>query len=152
MTLSSIESVRKSCKWYKKLFIHFLDLFMLNTHAMYKHVTEKKTISLAAIHLEVMTNVSKIQQLRIIQGSSMTHSRKTFFAPSRKTFFKKVLRQNSTGRQPVRHCVLCSKRGKRSDSTYKCDVCNVGLCPTMFWDIPVKKEVLRFGDIFFYLE
>lgn len=32
----SIESVRKSIKWYKKVFLHLTDISLLNAHAIYK--------------------------------------------------------------------------------------------------------------------
>lgn len=39
MLLSSTESIRKSTKWYKKIFFHLLDLTVLNSHSVYKTVT-----------------------------------------------------------------------------------------------------------------
>lgn len=35
MMLSSTECVRKTLKWYKKLFFHSLDLCVLNSHALF---------------------------------------------------------------------------------------------------------------------
>lgn len=35
MLISSIDSLRKSIKWYKKLFIHTLDICVLNSHGMF---------------------------------------------------------------------------------------------------------------------
>lgn len=42
MLLNSTESVRKSTKWYEKVFFHILDLAVLNIHAIYKIVSGKK--------------------------------------------------------------------------------------------------------------
>lgn len=42
MLLSSTESVRKTIKWYKKVFFHLLDLSVLNSHILFKQVTGKK--------------------------------------------------------------------------------------------------------------
>lgn len=39
MVLSSIECVRKTDKWYKKVFFHLLDLAVLNSYQMYKTTT-----------------------------------------------------------------------------------------------------------------
>ncbi|KAK9680736.1 Transposase IS4 [Popillia japonica] len=36
MLLSSTESVRKTVKWYKKVFFHIVDLCVLNSYAVYK--------------------------------------------------------------------------------------------------------------------
>ena len=35
MQVGTIDSLRKSMKWYKKLFFHFMDLSVLNTHHLY---------------------------------------------------------------------------------------------------------------------
>lgn len=42
MMLSSVECVRKSVKWYKKVYFHLLDLTLLNAHALYVSLTRKK--------------------------------------------------------------------------------------------------------------
>lgn len=54
MLNSSIGSVRKSIKWFKKLFFHFLDMCVINSHAIYNHLSEKKkTIPIADFQLEL---------------------------------------------------------------------------------------------------
>ena len=53
MMLSSIKSVRKTVKWYKKLFLHLVDLSVLNAHALYVAHT-KKNESLATFQLELI--------------------------------------------------------------------------------------------------
>lgn len=39
MLLSSIECIRKTCKWYKKIYFHLIDLSLLNAYSTYKTVT-----------------------------------------------------------------------------------------------------------------
>lgn len=46
MLLSSVECVRRTIKWYKKLFFHLIDLSLLNAYSAYKTCTGNK-ISLA---------------------------------------------------------------------------------------------------------
>ena len=53
MMLSSIESVRKTVKWYKKFFLHLVDLSVLNAHALYVAHT-KRNESLATFQLELI--------------------------------------------------------------------------------------------------
>jgi len=36
MLLSSVECVRRTIKWYKKLFIHLIDPSLLNAYSAYK--------------------------------------------------------------------------------------------------------------------
>lgn len=35
MMISSIDSLRKTIKWYKKLFVHTLDICVLNSHSVF---------------------------------------------------------------------------------------------------------------------
>ncbi|CAF4493863.1 unnamed protein product, partial [Didymodactylos carnosus] len=42
MQTSFVEYVRKSVKWYKKLFFHMLDLIVLNSYLLYKMETGKR--------------------------------------------------------------------------------------------------------------
>jgi len=53
MLLSSVECVRKTLKWYKKIFFHLIDLCLLNAFSTYKTVTGK-SMSLANFQLEVI--------------------------------------------------------------------------------------------------
>jgi len=41
--LSITETVRKSMKWYRKLFFHLIDLCLSNAHALYKMRNEGHT-------------------------------------------------------------------------------------------------------------
>lgn len=56
MMMSSIDSMRKSIKWYKKLFIHTLDICLLNAHAM--HSTRNPIrLPLAQFQLRVIRQI-----------------------------------------------------------------------------------------------
>lgn len=56
MLLSSIECVRKTIKWYKKLFFHMIDLSLLNAYSVFKTVTGKH-LSLASFHLQLIRQI-----------------------------------------------------------------------------------------------
>jgi hypothetical protein len=43
-----------------------------------------------------------------------------------------------TKSSPQRRCVVCAKRGKRRDTVYWCDACDVGLCIDCFRDYHTK--------------
>ena len=53
MMISSIDSTRKSIKWYKKLFFHTIDISLLNAHAMYLTQNSAK-VPLATFQLAVI--------------------------------------------------------------------------------------------------
>lgn len=56
MMISSVDCMRKSIKWYKKLFFHTIDLCLLNSHAMFttKHTTK---VPLAKFQLNLIQQI-----------------------------------------------------------------------------------------------
>ena len=56
MVVSSIKSIRKSIKWYKKYFFHLLDIAVWNSYCLYKYKT-RKNISVANYHLELIRQI-----------------------------------------------------------------------------------------------
>lgn len=56
MLLSSVECIRKTMKWYKKVFFHLVDLAVTNSHAMYK-VKTGSHMSLADFQLELVRQI-----------------------------------------------------------------------------------------------
>ena len=56
MLLSSVGSVRKTVKWYKKLFFHILDMAILNSHSLYQ-TNSGKIVSLADFQLKLITQI-----------------------------------------------------------------------------------------------
>jgi hypothetical protein len=56
MTLSFVECVRKTIKWYKKLFFHTVDLCLLNAHALYLTKTGNR-VPLAKFQLDIIRQV-----------------------------------------------------------------------------------------------
>lgn len=56
MLISSIDCMRKSIKWYKKLFSHILDICILNSHALLLTQNEKK-IPLATFYLNLANQI-----------------------------------------------------------------------------------------------
>jgi hypothetical protein len=53
MRLSSMECVRKTIKWYKKLFFHTVNLCLLNAHALYLTKTGNR-VPLAKFQLDII--------------------------------------------------------------------------------------------------
>ncbi|KAH9636024.1 hypothetical protein HF086_005876 [Spodoptera exigua] len=57
MMLSSLHSIRKVTKWYKKLFFHIIDLYLLNGYNYYKVLQDNKTLRFAKYQLAVVTQI-----------------------------------------------------------------------------------------------
>nr|XP_022906130.1 piggyBac transposable element-derived protein 4-like [Onthophagus taurus] len=63
MLISSIDSMRKNVKWYKKLFFHVLDICLLNSHALFLTQNEKK-VPLAVFHKNVIRQLLERDSLQ----------------------------------------------------------------------------------------
>ena len=57
MQISFIDCMRKSVKWYKKLFFHFLDLSLLNAYNLYLIKTGNNALSLKHFIRNIITQV-----------------------------------------------------------------------------------------------
>lgn len=127
MLQSSIESVRKSIKWYKKVFFHILDMTLLNAHAIYKMKTGEN-ISVADFQLKLVKelvekyhkNTPRTTSKRGIDGDS----------PLRLTarHFPSQLPKDTTQKQKYKRCVVCSKQKIRKETSFCCAPCDVPLC------------------------
>lgn len=56
IVISTIDTIRKSLKWYRKYFFHLIDICMWNAFCLYKHTTTKK-ISMAKFHLQLIKEI-----------------------------------------------------------------------------------------------
>lgn len=56
MVLSSIESTRKSYKWYKKFFFHLLGIGVWNAYVLFKYISGKE-LHFATFHLELIKQI-----------------------------------------------------------------------------------------------
>ncbi len=136
MQISFSESIRKSIKWYKKLFFHMLDLSMLNVYILYKEKNQT-SLELTDFRLEVIRQIFE-------KYGSQQHSRRG--RPSAEKPLRLTARHfpEITG-GAKRKCIVCSstvKRPKKQSRTrYECSDCNVGLCiPHCFRDYHTLKS------------
>lgn len=135
MLLSSIECVRRTMKWYKKLFFHIVDMSLLNAYSAYKTVTGKH-ISLADFQLQLINELVLKYQC---EGGMTTNRKKTPMDITEKRLqpdarhFPELVPVTPSKKQGRRYCFVCSHKKenkKRKDSIYCCIECDVGLCVT----------------------
>ena len=125
MLQSSIESVRKNVKWYKKVFFHLIDLCLLNAHVIYKMKTGQNI------------PIADFQVTLVKQLLEKYHKTQVRLAPGRKTpegdsplrltgrHFPSFFPNNTQGKPVSKRCVVCSKNKKRREVRFECDTCNV---------------------------
>lgn len=135
MLLSSVECVRRTMKWYKKLFFHLVDMSLLNAYLAYKTVTGKH-ISLADFQLKLINELILKYQCK---GVSTINRRKKPMDTTEKRLqpdvrhFLELVLLTPSKKQRRRYCFVCSHKKedrKRKDSMYCCVECDVGLCIT----------------------
>lgn len=131
MMLSQLHCIRKTIKWYKKLFFHIIDMHILNAFRVYKinnidlpeHVTRFKNFHLSLIR-QIVDKYGKGSIHRMLPSTS-----RTLDHPAR------LLLGNAAAHMPsyIRNnkklrCKFCASRRQRSSTRFECKICKVALC------------------------
>lgn len=112
--LSITETVRKTMKWYRKLFFHLVDLCLSNAHAMYK-MRNAGPAPFPQFRLEVVRALLKCVHESIPRNVSH---------PNR--LIGRHFPKDSTRRR----CHLCGLRKITRRTSYICSTCDIPLCVT----------------------
>ena len=128
MLISCVECLRKSVKWYKKLFFHIVDMARLNAYYMYLVKTGNRPplldFSLAMLH----------QMIAEFSEPARPCANHTANCPLRlnERHFPSLLDPTPRNPQPRRRCHVCAStqlRQRRRQSTHwQCSDCGVALC------------------------
>lgn len=114
--LSYYLSERKTLRWYKKLFMHIIEIMLINSHALYNKYSGEK-MPLYEFRLSV---------IKALLPCIEEHRQKE--NPDVHVMFKRV----STGTKRIqrRRCKSCANEGKRTETLYECRDCpeNTGYC------------------------
>lgn len=144
MMLSNVECMRKSIKWYRKLFFHTVDLCLLNAHALYLTRTGKK-ISLSKFQLEIVRQLlARFHTPNSLQKKGRPSAGLT---PLRLTerHFPSLVPPTEKRKNAMRKCIVCTNtkiaKRKRKESRVMCEPCDVGLCTVPCFQIYHTKEV-----------
>ena len=126
MQISFSECVRKTIKWYKKLFIHLLDMAVYNAFVIYK-MQNNTSYQLSDFRLEI---IRQILTKYGPQRSSTIGRPSTRDSPLRLTarHFPSLIPQTLQSKQPQRKCVVCASHNIRRDTRYFCADCDAPLC------------------------
>ena len=115
-------------KWYPKLFKRLLNSTVLNSFAVYRQVTGRKTEQLSyRIQLVegLLTKYARAAETRSVAGRQASDN--TVLRLTERHFLRKVAPKTEKSK-PQRRCVMCSKHRKKKTSVYRCQIWNVGLC------------------------
>ena len=124
--IASIECARKTQKWYKKLFLHLVDMAVLNSQILYNEVELNSKMTLPMFAKELVRQLIRENyetMPRQNQTASMGHVRLNRD--------KDHLPRKYDGKKR-RKCHLCNysstNPNTRSDTPYYCITCNQALC------------------------
>lgn len=124
MMLSSVQSIRKTCKWYKKLFFHVVDMHLLNAFYTYKIVTDMSSAHVANFQLNLIRQIIEKYNPLLLTHPQVPRSNK---------INPRMLPGNAVEHMPqitqlYRNCKECYKQKRRKQTRYLCPICNVYLC------------------------
>lgn len=116
---------RKTLRWYKKLFIHYFQLLLLNSYFLYNKHTIGKKMNLYDFRLVIIRELlsSKPTERCTTSPKNLHVSPSVNHLPSKCEF-------GASGRTLRKKCKQCKKSGLREDTTYHCETCpgKPGLC------------------------
>lgn len=120
---------RKTLRWYKKIFIHVLQMIMCNAHYLYNmhNVIGNNRMPMYDFRLQVIEALLPPpvpQTTRTPPGRSSLHR------------LTKNEERDAKGGRKRKLCRVCYKEGQRKQSTFVCEVCpdKPGLCAVNCFD------------------
>ena len=131
MQSSFTECIRKTIKWYKKVFFHMVDMASINAYYLYK-TKSSKSLQLKEFRLELIKSII----VKYSNQKQISVGRPTLDSPLRLSarHFPSLVPSTASKTAAQRKCHVCSHTTKREKSVkytrYQCEECNVGLCVT----------------------
>lgn len=124
--LSYYPCERKTVRWYKKVFVHVLQVAMVNAWSLYKLAYVDKKITLYDYRHIV---IKSLLPAAIESPASISTKKRPNHILSKVPF-------DQAGKRRKKRCRVCSKEGKRSDVVFFCPACpdEPGLCPVRCFD------------------
>lgn len=117
--LSYYPCERKTVRWYKKLFFHFLQIILLNSYLLYSKYSTATKMSFLDFRFSIIKHLLKsTQQPRKTQlvKPTMSPTGNTIHLPTK-------CEKGARGKILRKKCRLCITRGKRTDTSYICTAC-----------------------------
>lgn len=129
MILSSVQCIRKTMKWYKKVFFHLTDLCVLNAKTIFE-MHKKEKIPQAKFHLEIIRQLLE----KFHSPTSKTQMPRTptqdspFRLQNKEGHYPGFLGATEKKEIPQRRCVVCAAHSQRKMTRIRCKKCEVALC------------------------
>ena len=112
--LSYHSSLRKTVRWYKKVGVHIIELFLINAHYIYsKYSGATKPLSITGFKEVVVEKlVGELKKKKHIPVKARFH-------------YPEIIPPTEKKNNPARECTHCSRKNgnKRKETRYLCPVC-----------------------------
>lgn len=148
LMISSVNCLRRSCKWYRKIFLHLLDIAMLNSHILYQQLHVGHQLNLREFEKEVIRQLlEKYGTVRPQQYREPVSQQPDRFEAHGwlRRHYLTLLPKVPSGRPGYRRCFVCkhtTRRNPRKETRYWCNQCRVPLCPTeCFRDYHTAEQI-----------
>jgi hypothetical protein len=144
MMITSLSCMRKSLKWYKKVFFHIIDLYLLNAFLLYK-TTNANKIVFAEFQLTVIREILQKYgpPLQLLTATPSTSNSDDF----RKNFTRAedhmpdFITPDKDIRKCRRRCCYCSKKKQKPVLTkFMCKTCDAPLCAVPCFKLYHKEK------------
>lgn len=115
---------KRQKKYYKKVFLHLLDIICLNSFSLYKKNNGLLTRLNFLMEFVEDTTASYSTEEKSADTTRLTHR----VTPLVGNHFPDYIPGTSKTANPTRRCSVCYKRKIRKESRYWCSICKIPLC------------------------
>ena len=122
--IGNYSCIRKSYKWYTKIFFHFLEEAVYNAFDIYDKAEEGKKHKFMQFKLEVVR--------QMLQDVSVPPDPRAEFDRLKCRHCPTLIPATQNKEKPQKRCIVCYKNNVRRESRYHCEQCvtNPWLCAT----------------------
>jgi len=114
---------RKTARWYRTLFMHFVDIATTNSYILHCDVSNTQQVQ-HMTHKNVMADL--VSQLCGVEKTGLPINRSAHHIPVAITAATDVREKATQGRRTCKHCH--ETHGRRNLTPWKCKACDVALC------------------------
>ncbi|KAF3851790.1 hypothetical protein F7725_005145 [Dissostichus mawsoni] len=114
---------RKTARWYRTLFMHFVDITTTNSYILHCDVSNTQQVQ-HMTHKNVMADL--VSQLCGVEKTGLPINRSAHHVPVAITAATDVRKKATQGRRTCQHCH--ETHGRRNLTPWKCKACDVALC------------------------
>jgi hypothetical protein len=126
--LASYPVMRKFMKGYRKIFFYLCDMAFFNSYVLFNKSNKTKKQNYTSFRLKIAETILKnvLSENNVEKGFNEDNFTLRLKA-KQYGHFPKHIDPTASKKNPTRVCKVCSKHNKRSETTWKCKVCQVAL-------------------------